>query len=457
MEELTKDKRKDAKKSAAKTKKSGRQRGLLTQCSCGGTVPITPGTVCGYCKVRTPENLKAKGKQPCQGCGREEVRADEACSTCHYMWTNPDAAPKESAYTQGEKTTRKCKHCREDTPKSNDFCDHCDKEKKTGLTKEELIEAAAIGATTGPSESREKGAEKRGKEVMETAQDKRARRAQATRQKREEKIAQKRGMVRQGRRVEGTDDDMSGCDDEPSPRSPRQPPRSYPPPSQPPPPPPHPPSYKKTKGSPKWQAPSDEAVRPPSKQPGKYTLRKNVDERKMKKEYDEIDRRWSKNWAEFDNRLTRNRKERTFTDDVARAVHDKKIDRAKKTGVFKRETDKKITNPEKEKEQRRLMEISKKQSEDPAFVPPDEVKVNVPAFVPPDFHNRGSAVGARFAFAEKPDDEVSSDSDLASCIVHTKRALNNVFRTHGRLPPKNEQPSVFFRRANHYVPRHHLF
>ena len=91
------------KKKAAKAKKSAGQRGLKTQCDCGSTVLITPGTTCGTCKVRVPEKLAAKGKQPCQGCGREDVRADEACGTCNYMWTNPEASPKESAYTDPRK------------------------------------------------------------------------------------------------------------------------------------------------------------------------------------------------------------------------------------------------------------------------------------------------------------------------------------------------------------------
>ena len=73
VEELTKEKRRDAKKRAAKGKQSSGQRGLKKQCDCGSTFLITPGTVCGTCRVRVPEKLEAKGKQPCQGCGRESV------------------------------------------------------------------------------------------------------------------------------------------------------------------------------------------------------------------------------------------------------------------------------------------------------------------------------------------------------------------------------------------------
>ena len=84
---------------------------------------------------------------------------------------------------------------------------------------------------------------------------------------------------------------------------------------------------------------------------------------------------------------------------------------------------------------------------------------SVPSFVPPEVQKKHQDRMLRQLFKEQKEaeDEYSSDDDMTSCIVSSKRALDNVFRTHGRLPPKNDQPLVFFRRANHYVPRHHLF
>ena len=56
---------------------------------------------------------------------------------------------------------------------------------------------------------------------------------------------------------------------------------------------------------------------------------------------------------------------------------------------------------------------------------------NVPAFVPEPPRGRGDVFALRNR--EDEEEEFPSDDDLTSCIVKSKRALNNVFRTHGRL------------------------
>ena len=79
---------------------------------------------------------------------------------------------------------------------------------------------------------------------------------------------------------------------------------------------------------------------------------------------------------------------------------------------------------------------------------------DVPEFVFGPAHRRGDVFAQRHH--EEPDAGISSDDDMTSALIHSKRAIHNVFRFHGRLPPKNQQPSVFFRPANKYVKRKHF-
>ena len=83
-----------------------------------------------------------------------------------------------------------------------------------------------------------------------------------------------------------------------------------------------------------------------------------------------------------------------------------------------------------------------------------EEAVDIPSYVPPVIQRRGDVFAQ--AHHEEPEEGFSSDDDMASALIHSKRAIHNVFRFHGRLPPKNQQPSVFFRPANKYVKRKHF-
>ena len=115
IEELTKDKRKSA-KSASRAKKSVGQKGLKTACDCGNTIPITPGTRCPGCKILTPELIpNARGRQPCQGCGGRDLKADEPCTICDYTWTK--ATDEEVDYTKEDEKNRTCGTCKRGTPK----------------------------------------------------------------------------------------------------------------------------------------------------------------------------------------------------------------------------------------------------------------------------------------------------------------------------------------------------
>ena len=85
----------------------------------------------------------------------------------------------------------------------------------------------------------------------------------------------------------------------------------------------------------------------------------------------------------------------------------------------------------------------------PGAPPPMADYPSVPTFIFGAPQSRGAVVDQRHR--KDSEEEYSSDSDLESALFHSKKTIQSVFRFGGRLPPKNQQPSVFFRKANHYA------
>ena len=193
IEELTKEKRMSA-RGSSRVKKSNGQKGLKTSCECGNTIPITPGTRCPGCKILRPEIIpNARGRQVCQGCGGREVKANEPCTICSYTWTK--GKEEDVDYTKEDEKSRTCDACKRPTPKENDYCGHCGTNKISGLTVNELVDAAGAGVASGPTAPKDNKADRftRDRMLPTTNEKSKARRAYEQ-TKRGERVAERRKL-----------------------------------------------------------------------------------------------------------------------------------------------------------------------------------------------------------------------------------------------------------------------